>query len=98
MSGNTRSPLGIILMNIYCVLWQRGPATARLVSKNLNGPVWKNIQQISKKMFTSMGSPIISRSNKEAIIFFVNDHKRNFEKDEKLAAKVSIDAIKILSG
>ena len=45
-----------------------------------------------------MGSPNISRSNKEAIIFFVNDHKRNFEKDEKLAAKVSIDAIKILSG
>ena len=92
MSGKTRAPIGNKISNLYCVLAKRGPTTTRLVSVNINGPAWKNIQRISKKMDTAMGSPIIARSNKEAMIFFINEHKFNFKKYDKVAATVSIYA------
>ena len=92
MSGNTRAPIGNTLMNFYCTLSQRYPATARLVSENFNGPVCKNIQRIYKKMDPAMGSPIIAISNIEAIIFFVNNHKNNFKKYDKVSATILIVA------
>ena len=94
MSGKTRVTLGKKIMNFYCEFAQRDPATARIVLSNLNGPEWNNIQRISKKIDTDMGSPIISRSNKEAMTFFVNDNERHFNKDEKVYSTVSIYATK----
>ena len=94
MAGKTRAPPGNKIINFYCALAQRYPATVRLVLVNINGLVWNNIQRISKIMNTAKGSPIIARSNKEAIIFFFNEHKCHFKKDEKVAATVSIDATK----
>ena len=45
-------------------------------------------------MDTDMGSPIISRSSKEAMVLFFNENKRNFNKDDRVDGKVSIDATK----
>ena len=92
--GKTKVPLGNKIMNFYCAIVHRYPDTAGLVSKNFNGPAWNNIQLIPKKMDTAMVSPIISRSNKEAIMFFFNEHEHHLKKDYKVAAKVSIDAKK----
>ena len=45
---------------------------------------------------TAMVSPIISISNKEAIIFFVDYHNCHFKKYYKVAETVSIDEIKYI--
>ena len=46
------------------------------------------------KMDTAMGSPIIYRPNKEAMILFINEHAHHFKKDDTELEKVSIDATK----
>ena len=47
-----------------------------------------------QKMDTAMCSPISARSSKEDMIFFVDDQKRHFKKNEKVDATVSIYATK----
>ena len=44
MPVNTRASLGNKLMNFYCALEQIDSATDRLVSENINGTAWKNVQ------------------------------------------------------
>ena len=45
-------------------------------------------------MDTAIGPPIISRSNKEAMILFFNEHGHHLKKYDKVAATVSIYATK----
>ena len=47
-------------------------------------------------MDPAMGSPIIARSNIEAILFFVKKHKNHFKNYDKVSATVLIVASKIL--
>ena len=49
MSGKTIPPISNKMIHVYCEIAQRNLDTARLVSENLNGTAWKNIQRISKK-------------------------------------------------
>ena len=47
-------------------------------------------------MDPAMGSPIIARSNIEAMVFFVNKHENNFKKYDKVFATILIVAKKIM--
>ena len=94
ISGQTNSKLPDKLRDFYTAIAQRDPSLARLISANLHGPAWRNIQKNSKKLDQGIGLPIISRTKDDAAQILVEHHERFFDKSDSVAVSLSIDGTK----
>ena len=95
MQGKFQTPDVKKLMNLYCAVASKDPATARLISTNFNGPTWRKIQKALKDVDAYVGSHILSCTVEEAADLLCEYYRSAFDKNDCVGFSVSIDASKV---
>ena len=97
MQGKSETAVGPKIMNLYCAIASKDPATARLISANFHGPAWRNIRKAMKNVDEVTGSHILSRTSEEAANLLCDYYRTTFDKNDVVGFSVSIDASKVAS-
>ena len=97
MQGKSETAVSPKIMNLYCAIASKDPATARLISANFHGPAWRKIRKAMKNVDEVTGTHILSRTSEVATNLLCDYYRTTFDKNDVDGFSVSIDTSKVAS-